>query len=702
MFFKNFLKLTVFLLMMCINFSVSADINDNLIAHWQFEDDLLDSGPNAHHAVAVGDPVFADSQYDRCIELDGDDCLDTNDFQVGNTFTLAFWVNPQTTNGGQFFVSKHDSSGGNLFLIGFWGGGYHLRIRQQEYTHGTKTTGWQHIAVVVEETSSGTQSLVTVYKDGQEINPTLALNDVMGDITGKPWTIGQEWDGQMRSDFLTGQIDDIRFYNTALTKQQIQIIMIPNDEDEDGIADDIDNCPSVYNPSQLDLDGDGEGDMCDQDDADLFPPGWREQPGTLYAIYDDWAEVPGWPGQFDPDQWFFNPYGSSSETLPSPDAYTEDVIPELNGCTNVSQCYQQNFFRVLIPNFTNPVGPEITIRVQIRYLKRESPSDPETNLLGFNLWREWGIMGPVEFFDANSTIVRTTDEFTGGWITQAFEFHLSPTPYAQTIAPVFNRYPFFVDQIIIDTISELEFELISAGTDYYATSQAHINFGSGDMPELPADFFGPGSEPFTGSVTFITDPPDITKCLSDIQITRTAESSFLPGEIVTIPIQLTQFRIKSLQPIRVTYSDSTPDKYYNVDLGLHTSQTSAGTMIFTKSDPNSGTFELDLSNAALGFGFSEDVPSPPPGRHLLIFPDIVTDQPYHWQDTDPDIRVRPSFEPRGFFPSNDEPMKLNLGTGDNYVLITWKDPWAMDFDKNRKVDFYDFTVFAQKWLFGVE
>jgi len=35
-----------------------------------------------------------------------------------------------------------------------------------------------------------------------------------------------------------------------------------NDPDKDGICNSIDNCPDVYNPNQLDLEGDGLGDLC--------------------------------------------------------------------------------------------------------------------------------------------------------------------------------------------------------------------------------------------------------------------------------------------------------------------------------------------------------------------------------------------------------------------------------------------------------
>jgi hypothetical protein len=39
--------------------------------------------------------------------------------------------------------------------------------------------------------------------------------------------------------------------------------VVTGDEDEDGIGDCVDNCPTIKNPSQKDQDTDGVGDVCD-------------------------------------------------------------------------------------------------------------------------------------------------------------------------------------------------------------------------------------------------------------------------------------------------------------------------------------------------------------------------------------------------------------------------------------------------------
>ena len=62
---------------------------------------------------------------------------------------------------------------------------------------------------------------------------------------------------------ITAFIDSTDFYKSASITAPF--VVKPRDTDEDGIPDDLDNCPDVANPDQSDVDFDGVGDYCDPD-----------------------------------------------------------------------------------------------------------------------------------------------------------------------------------------------------------------------------------------------------------------------------------------------------------------------------------------------------------------------------------------------------------------------------------------------------
>ena len=56
-------------------------------------------------------------------------------------------------------------------------------------------------------------------------------------------------------------------------RPRVQEFRFRHDQDEDGVPDDVDNCPEFFNPEQRDDDQDGVGHECDPDDGDPDVPG---------------------------------------------------------------------------------------------------------------------------------------------------------------------------------------------------------------------------------------------------------------------------------------------------------------------------------------------------------------------------------------------------------------------------------------------
>ncbi|MFH1632590.1 MAG: LamG-like jellyroll fold domain-containing protein [Chloroflexota bacterium] len=155
----------------------------------------------------------------RAVSFSGAQWIDSTNFDIDDDFTLSLWINPLATSDGQSFIGKHTYGGSNLIVFGFWNGGYSFRIRSDSYDAGTKTTGWQHLVVVGQKTSA-TTTLVTVYKDNQLLWQH-TLNAVVGNVSGKPWSFGQEWDGNTRSDYFSGLMDEARFFDRAMDAAEI-------------------------------------------------------------------------------------------------------------------------------------------------------------------------------------------------------------------------------------------------------------------------------------------------------------------------------------------------------------------------------------------------------------------------------------------------------------------------------------------------
>lgn len=125
---------------------------------------------------------------------------------------------------------------------------------------------------------------------------------------------------------------------------------------------------------------------------------------------------------------------------------------------------------------------------------------------------------------------------------------------------------------------------IPAGDDAWKVADA------GFSVQLPPDFFGPGSEPFAGTIIcegLSDDVPDtIIRRQADIILPPAPSSD-------TIPIEIIQLNLVSCQPIVVNHNDETT-QLWNVQIDLSLNMPPPGQMTIERIDENGGTFDAQF------------------------------------------------------------------------------------------------------------
>ncbi|MGH8015037.1 MAG: DUF7451 domain-containing protein, partial [Candidatus Zixiibacteriota bacterium] len=142
-------------------------------------------------------------------------------------------------------------------------------------------------------------------------------------------------------------------------------------------------------------------------------------------------------------------------------------------------------------------------------------------------------------------------------------------------------------------------QIIEPGVDLWTTPPGTTYDEHFTVSPIPADFFNPGSEPFSGLIN-LQGQPLTTLPAGQLGSTDAVVQRMLPATLLldgppeTVPIEIVALNLVSINPITVTYN-SGPPELWNVRVTLSSNQPQQlGNMQISKECCNGGTFESVL------------------------------------------------------------------------------------------------------------
>ncbi len=160
---------------------------------------------------------------------------------------------------------------------------------------------------------------------------------------------------------------------------------------------------------------------------------------------------------------------------------------------------------------------------------------------------------------------------------------------------------FVVSLAVFRSPTQVGAAAVTAGHDLFETDggASDLNFGSTEVPAIPADFFGPGSDPFTGSVAVQGVPTDTFGTFTGLSPTDTIverkQDAGPPGFPDTIDIEIVALSLRSVGPITVTYNGGQNPEPWDLDIDLPpVGGQNLGSMTVRHEFAEGGTFDSTL------------------------------------------------------------------------------------------------------------
>jgi len=215
--------LIVGVFMQVFTIAAQADVTDGLVAHYAFEGNVLDGSGNGNHGTGFGGINFVSGAFGQAASFDGlDDYVETPR-SISGDFSVAFWL--RTT---------HNAPAGSFWFEGLGlvdgevcgspsGGDWGIaQLNGGQIAYGgtvaavTVNDGVWHSVVLTRESGGVANLYVDAKLSASGVAEALALD-------APPWIgLGNNpCDVAFNRNWYKGQLDEVRFYNRALTFPEV-------------------------------------------------------------------------------------------------------------------------------------------------------------------------------------------------------------------------------------------------------------------------------------------------------------------------------------------------------------------------------------------------------------------------------------------------------------------------------------------------
>lgn len=272
---------------MLVTTALFAQIEENLIAHYPFNGNADDVSANEFSGEIIG-ATFTENRFgeeNKALLFNGtSDYLLINDNEVlrlSGSYTISFWIKVDefTNDLAYSILSKRSSIGQDGYALQIIGSNHPILTQGAinflvsgsavPYLHsdeGIEAGTWSHVVL----TFDNSNNLATGYIDAVEVCSSTIPNT--NSATTEPLKVGKDNQSSVNSFLFNGTLDDLKFFNRALTAGEVadlveietkveaaiilsDITVMPNPARDNINVELINRDEIIYNITIVDMDG---------------------------------------------------------------------------------------------------------------------------------------------------------------------------------------------------------------------------------------------------------------------------------------------------------------------------------------------------------------------------------------------------------------------------------------------------------------